>query len=424
MTSNIIHTQIAIIGGGISGLCTAYFLLKAGFEVTILEQHSNVAEEGTLANSGLFASASINPLSMPGIINSAISSRFTSAPAILANNTPSFSRWAWQRKNRFYIKNDFNSLKENLSSLSLLGTNLIAEIQEQHVLDHENSMGVFKIMHKPEELKRFEQTTHFLKENEFAYRLVNTEEITEMEPAFLAKAPFIQAEYYPNDGAGNCVLFSKQLKQLIQELGGQFEFGQAVKKIDVTVNGDKQLLRENSPIIQADAVVVCAGANSASLLKPLGLHLPLHQIESYLAVSMLKTDEYAPNHTFIDETYRVSMTKLGNRVRIAGLISHSKNGAIPPKKAIKGLMRFAQEFFPHTINYDTLNIISRPYALTANGLPLLGTTRYNNLFINTAHGQNGWATAVGTAKLLTEHILGHNKSINSPFLFSHFENKK
>lgn len=424
MTSNITHTQIAIIGGGISGLCTAYFLLKSGFEVTILEQHSNVAEEGTLANSGLLAPASISPLSMPGIINNAFSSRFSSAPSIMPTNTPSFSRWAWQKKNRFYIKNDFSNLKENLSALATLGTDLVVELQEQHVLDHENSMGLFRILHKPEELKRFEQTEHFLKTNEFAYRIVDTEAITEMEPAFLAKSPFVQAEYYPHDGAGNCVLFSKQLKQLIQELGGQFEFGQPVKKIEVTVNGDKHIIREDTPNMLADAVIVCAGAKSAQLLKPLGIHLPLHQVESYLGVSMLKTDEYAPNHTFIDETYRVSMTKLGNRVRIAGLLSHQQSKEQTPQKAIKGLMRFAQDFFPHTINYDTLNIISRPYALTANGLPLLGTTGYNNLFVNTAHGQNGWATAMATAKLLSEHILGHNKTINSPLLFSHFENKK
>lgn len=422
MTSNHNKTQIAIIGGGISGLCTAYFLLKAGFEVTILEQHNNVAEEGTLGNSGIIAPASLSPISLPGIVSNAFTSRFTKTPAILPVRTPSFSRWSWHKKNRAYIKNDYLTLKENLAALHTLGANLITDLQEEHQLDHENSTGIFRIIHKLEESKRFEQTEAFLKENELSYRIVDEQKIKEMEPSFVASKPFMQAEYYPNDGAGNCVLFSKQLKQLIHDLGGQFKFNAYVKEIEVTVNGDK-LIHYTNDTINADAIVVCAGINSAHLVKPLGIHLPLHQVYSYLGVSMLKNDEYAPNHSFIDETYRVSMTKLGNRVRLAGLISYTPYNDKAQAKAAKSLLRFAQDFFPNTINYDTLNIISRAYAVTPTGLPLLGTTGYNNLFINTAHGQNGWATAIGTAKLLTEHILGHNKSINSPLLFSQFENK-
>lgn len=423
MNSQITHTQVAIIGGGLTGLCTAYFLAQSGIEVTVFEAHNNVAEEGTLGNSGLLAPASTTPLILPSVFPSLIASHFRSTTSVLSSAKPSFARWMWQRKSYLAGKNHYQALKEILTQLNAYGVELVHDIQENHQLEEENTIGVFKIFRKQEELKRFQQTEAYLKEHKLPFKKNTPAEITAVEPAFEASSPLLEAVFFPKDASGNCVLFAKQLKFILQEMGVEICYDHEITSVEKLDSGKVQLNTRDRQI-SADIAIICAGHNSAHLVKPLGITLPVQRAESYLAVSTLKSEEYIPNYTFIDDTYRIAMTKLGNRVRISGLISFIPPAQTIPSKVIKSLMKFAQDFFPHSINYDNFNVVSRTFAFTSNGLPLVGTTDYGNIFINTAHGPNGWATAAATSKLLSESLLAHNKDMELPSVFTHFSTKE
>lgn len=418
MNHNTTHTQIAIIGGGVSGICTAYFLALVGYEVAIIERHSNVAEEATLGNSGLMAPASISPLALPGLISTGMSSRFSATPAILTQSGLNPSRWSWQRKSRSQTKHAYIQNKEHLTRLNNYGKSLIHAVQKQHALEHENVAGVLRVFRKPADLERAASTETILQEHELKFSTIAIDQIKAIEPTYVEGTPLAGARFYPQDETGNCVLFVKQLKNIIQGMGVQFHFDQNVTAIERHSN-NTVTIHCGDHTINAEAVVVSAGINSAALLKQLDITLPLYAAESYTALATLKTTDYSPSVAFIDETNRVSITRLGNRLRLSGLIGFVPNTQTPHPKAVHSLHKIANDFFPHAVNYNTASIWSRTFGLTPNGLPLLGTTSYGNIFVNTGHGVNGWASAVATAKLLTDHIMDNPADIDTTGLFSH-----
>jgi D-amino-acid dehydrogenase len=221
-----------------------------------------------------------------------------------------------------------------------------------------------------------------------------------------------------HDEVGNCVLFVKQLKTITQALGVKFLFNSPVQSIERQDNNSIHIHCRDLTL-RAEAVVVCAGVQSASLVKPLGITLPLYPAESYSSVFNLKTTEYAPSLTLIDETNRVSIARLGNRLRLTGLIGFVPHTLTPHKKAVHALHKIGYELFPNAVNYSSATSWSRTIALTPNGLPLLGATSHGNIFINTGHGINGWAAAVASAKILSDHLLERPTEIDVTGLFNH-----
>lgn len=418
MNHNTTHTQIAIIGGGTSGICTAYFLALAGYEVAVIERHSNVAEEATLGNSGMMAPACASPLTLPGIIGTAFTSRFQSTPAIITKSGLNPSRWSWHRKSRSQAAHEYVQNKEYMTRITSYGQSLIHALQKQHVLEHENVAGILRVFRKQDDLQRAAGLEHILREHELKYADIDVNGIAALEPTYVPGTPLAGARFYPQDEVGNCVLFIKQLKNITQTMGVQYHFAHNVKTIERQSN-NKITVDCGTQAILADAVIVSAGVNSAPLLKPLGITLPLFAAESYSSVSTLKTTEYAPSISLVDESNRVCITRLGNRLRLSGLIGFVPRTQTPHKKAVHALHKIANDFFPNAVNYSNANIWSRTFAFTPNGLPLLGTTSYGNIFVNTGHGVNGWAAAVATAKLLTDHIMDSDTAIDTTGLFTH-----
>lgn len=419
MTHNTTHTQIAIIGGGISGICTAYFMAQAGFDVALFERRSNVAEEATLGNSGLMAPASTSPLALPGIISTALTSQFQSSPAIMTKSGLNPSRWSWHRRSSAQALHEYAQNKSYLTSLTAYGQSLIHQLQEQHSLDEENVEGILRVFRKQDDFQRATAVEDILKQQDLPYADMEIAQIAALEPTFILGTTLASAKYYAQDEVGNCVLFVKQLKNIVQTLGVQFHFSQSIKSIERHTSGKITLHTDSQQTFTADAVILTAGMQSAQLLKPLGVALPLYPVESYTAVATLKTTEYAPSTTLIDESYRVSIARLGNRLRISGLMGFVPHTKEPHKLAAHTLTKIANDYFPNAVNYNNAKVWGRTFALMPNGLPLLSTTSYGNIFVNTAHGMNGWAAAVGTAKILTDHIMDHDTEIDTSGLISH-----
>lgn len=418
VTHQTTHTQIAVIGGGVSGICSAYFLALAGYDVAVIERHGNVAEEATLVNSGLMAPATVSPLVLPGIIRTAFASRFQFAPAIMTKSGLNPSRWAWHRKSRSQAAHEYAQNKEYLTRLNGYGQSLIHALQTQYKLEHENVEGVLRVFRRQDDLQRATSVDNILSGHDLHYQDMDDHQIKALEHTFISTTALAGARYHAQDEAGNCVLFVKQLKNITQAMGVQYHFAHNVKSI-VRHDNNSITVDCGANAIQADAIVMCAGVNSSPLLKPLGIVLPLYPAESYTSVSTLKTTEYAPSISLVDESNRVSITRLGNRLRLTGLIGFLPHTKVPHKKAVHALNTIANDFFPNAVNYNNASIWSRTFAMTPNGLPLLGTTSYGNIFVNTGHGVNGWAAAVATGRLLTDHIMDRATDIDISGLFTH-----
>lgn len=419
MTPNKTLKQIAIVGGGLSGVSTAYFLARAGFEVAVLERRANVAEEATFGNSGLLAPCAVQPLVLPGIARTAFSNLFKSDPPILVKSGFNPARWRWVRKSRREYQDYFSLNKQRLTRLSAYGQMLTLHLQEQYALEQENSQGLLHLFRQQADADRCAAIEDSLKQFELPrHSIKGQQEIAEVEPAFQSATPIAGALYYPKDATGNCVLFVKQLRAIAQSIGVQFHFSQSVTAIRPEFGGRVSIDVANgddstASTLTVDGVVLAAGMQNMQLLKPLGMSLPLCPVQSYNAMAAVKNLDEAPNTALFDETYKVAIARVGNRIRVSGLLGFLPRSEQPHAKAISSLLKVANDYYPNAANFNTANFWASTFALQPNGMPLVGGTTHGNIFVNTGHGAHGWSAAVGSAKLLADAMGGRETEIDS-----------
>lgn len=407
------HRQIAVIGGGLSGICSAYFLAAKGYEVAVIERRGHVAEEATFGDSGLLAPGAAMPLTLPGAL-ATFACRFQDEPRVLLAPGTDFGRRRWMKQTRLSQQHAFAEHKLRLSRLSAYGQSLTLQLQTHYGMEHENSNGVFHLFRQPAEAARAAQLQDAAQQCEYKQRALDTDAIRSLEPAFSSEAKLAGALYYPDDVAGNCVLFAKQMRNAAQQLGVTFHFDSTVTAMRSDFGGRVALQVQSPQLaseISVDAVVVAAGLSSAALLQPLDTALPLRALQSYSALVPVKNPDDAPTMALFDDSYKVAMTRLGGRIRIAGLLGFVPPSQTLPPKALHNLLKIAGDYYPNAANYNQAHFWSNSVALLPTGLPLFGPTRQGNIFVNVGHGVTGWAASVGSARLLSDMVAGEATEI-------------
>lgn len=410
---NSTHRQIAVIGGGLSGICSAYFLAAKGYEVAVIERRAHVAEEATFGDSGLLAPGAATPLTLPGAM-ATFACRFQDEPRVLLASGTDFGRRRWMRATRQAQQHDFAGHKLRLSRLSAYGQSLTLQLQAHYNLENENGNGVFHLFRQPAEAARMEAMQEAARQCEFKHQVLDAAAIRTLEPAFSSEAKLSAALYYPDDLAGNCVLFAKQMRNAAQALGVSVHFDARVTAISTDFGG-RVALQIDSPHLAAqmrvDAVVVAAGMGSAELLRPLDTELPLRALQTYSALVPVKNPDDAPNMALYDDSYKVAMSRLGGRIRISGLLGFVPPSQTLPPKALRNLLKIAGDYYPNAANYNQAHFWSNTIALLPHGLPVVGPTRHGNVFVNVGHGATGWAASVGSARLLADMVSGEDTEI-------------
>lgn len=419
MTHNKKRKRIAIIGGGLAGVSTAYFLARVGFAVTVLERCANVAEEATLGNSGLLAPCAAQPLTLPGIASTAFSSLFDSDPPILLKFGLDPAHWHWMHKSRRACRDAFALNKQSLMRLSAYGQMLTLQVQKQYALKQENSRGLLHLFRRQTDADRCTALQDGLQQFELPrHDIGEAQDIARIEPAMQPATPIAGAMYYPQDTTGNCVLFVKQLRAIARSLDVQFHFSRSVRAIHPERGGRVSIdvassVDATSSALTVDGVVLAAGIQNMSLLKPLGISLPLYPVQSYNAMATVRNADEAPVTALFDDTYRVAITRAGNRIRVSGLLGFLPHTEPPHAKATGSLLKVVNDYYPNAANFNTARFWSSTFALQPNGMPLVGGALHDNIFINTGHGVHGWAAAVGAARLLADAMEGRETEIDS-----------
>ena len=170
-------------------------------------------------------------------------------------------------------------------------------------------------------------------------------------------------------------------------------------------------VRAGTQILEGDAVVLATGAASSRLLRPLGLRVPLYPVRGYSATVAVREPTYAPQHALMDEAYKVAMTRLGNRIRIAGMAELGGHAGAPRQAALATLIKVARDWFPGAADYGRATYWSGWRPMLPDGPPVLGATRQARVWVNLGHGSTGWAMAAGSARILADLITGRTPEI-------------
>lgn len=407
------YKKIAVIGAGLSGICTAYFLAQAGFQVTLIEQHGNVAEQASLGNSGLIAAASQMPSAAPGLRKKILSSLFNADSPILLSPTLSPALWGWLRKWMAQSQLERYRLnKTRMTQAALHGQQLLLQLQQQHMIDYQASAGVVQIFRTEAQLAAATRLRAILVDLNISHSLLDAKQIRQLEPNLHAATTFAGGFHFPQDGAGNCLFFIKQMKAIVQAMGVQCQFMQTVTALQAGEQG--AVLTIDGAPLAFDAVVVAAGAGSNKLLKPLGIRVPLMIANSYAAVATIKNPEFAPRGAVLDAQYKTTMVRIDERIRITGVVDLQpgrRSRALHPQ-AMKTLLKIADDWYPDAANYNQASFWSGNVAMLPDGPPLIGPTPAPNVFLHIDGSSDGWAATVGAAAALADQIAGRQPEID------------
>jgi D-amino-acid dehydrogenase len=410
--------QVAVIGGGVIGVCSAYFLAQAGHQVVVIERRGNVAEESSHGNAGLSGPASIGPWAAPGMPKQLLSMLFkATGPAILRPTLdPVLWRWLKQWRSECELER-FRINHARMQRIATYSSALLCQLAHQHELDFEQTRGYLQLFRDEQSLKLAAPALALLAEQGVTHRMLDADAACQVEPALVRSTQIGRiagALQLPHDASGNCALFTKQLKLITQAMGVQFRFGSAVTAIEPARSGVALRLQEDGfeKNFSADAVVLAAGVDSAALLQALGIRIPLYPVKSYCATVPIKNLDAAPLAAIMDESYKVTLTRMGHRIRLAGTIELGSKASVLHGSAQRTLRMVGADWFPDAANFNRANFWSGMLPMLPDGAPLLSATPINNLYINLGHGSTGWAMALGSGKVLADMVSGRPAEID------------
>lgn len=395
--------NVIVLGGGVIGVTTAYYLAKAGAKVTVIERQNGVALETSYANAGQISPGYSTPWAAPGIPQKAIKWLLQKhAPlAISPDGTAFQGSWMKQMLTNC-TQSRYTINKERMMRVAEYSRDCIRSLRLETGLSYEERTGgVLQLFRKQSQLDTVALDTKVLEECGVPYELLDGKGIVEAEPALAyAQATLVGGLRLPNDETGDCYLFTTRLAKLCQDMGVTFLFNQVVER----------LLLENERVIgvvaggetlTADHYVMACGSYSRQLLLPLGLSIPVYPVKGYSLTLPIIDESKAPISTVLDETYKVAITRFDHRIRVGGMAELSGfNQFLNPKRK-NTLLMVTKSLFDGG-DYDKADFWTGLRPMTPDGTPIIGATKISNLYINTGHGTLGWTMACGSGKLLAD----------------------
>jgi D-amino-acid dehydrogenase len=395
--------QVAVVGAGVIGVCTAYFLAEAGHEVVVIERRNNVAEEPSFGDAGILAHGSVAPWAVPGMPRNLLSYLTKPESPVFFNRALDPAMWRWMRQWRKECDlARYQVNHERMQRIAAYSREAMQYLRDRHQLDYEQTNGCLQLLRTERDVQLVQPVLAFLAQHGIRHSLLDAAAARLVEPALRTDTPLAGSLYFPEDEAGNCPLFARQMRQQAQNIGVEFLFGGDVRSIQQRDRG--VLLHIDDREFAADAVVLASGADSAKLLTPLGLHLPIHRVRSVSATATIRNFESTPNASLVDNAYQVAITRMDKRIRVAGTMEFGARAAQLRQTAFNTLLKVADDWFPDACNYNTASFWSGTSLMLPDGPPIIGATSVRNVFVNLGHGSYGWTMAAGAGKLVSDIV--------------------
>lgn len=406
--------RVIVLGSGVIGVASAYYLAQQGAEVTVLDRQSGPAEETSFGNAGQISPGYSTPWAAPGIPFKAVKWMFQHHAPLAINLDGSMWQLQWMAQ---MLKNcnpqSYAVNKERMMRVAEYSRDCLRELRKDTGINYENrAKGTLQLFRKEAQMEAVQRDISVLQECGVSYELLNGNELGRVEPALAnAQDKLVGGLHLPNDETGDCYLFTNALAQIAKELGVNFQFNQNVEKL--IVEGDEiKGVQVNGKVLTADRYVLAFGSYSRDFLKPLDLQLPVYPVKGYSLTIPIVDPAFAPQSTVLDETYKIAITRFDQRIRVGGMaeLSGFNLGLNEDRRAT--LQMVTQDLFPGG-DMVQASFWTGLRPMTPDSTPIIGATRFKNLFLNTGHGTLGWTMACGSGKLISDIVLNHKTEIST-----------
>lgn len=406
--------RVVILGSGVIGVSTAWYLAQAGHEVTVIDRQPEPALETSAANAGQISPGYSAPWAAPGVPLKAIKWMFQRhAPlAIRPDFTTEQLRWMWQMLLNCDSRH-YNVNKARMVRLAEYSRDCLQKLRQDTPIQYEGRQGgTLQLFRTEQQYENAARDIAVLDDAGVPYQLLTNMQLSTVEPALANVTEKLAGGLrLPHDETGDCQMFTRHLAKMAEAHGVVFKLGHEIRHLQVEgqqVTG----VQYGGEVITADAYVMACGAYSTGLLRD-WFNIPVYPLKGYSLTIPLADDAAAPVSTVLDETYKVAITRFDQRIRVGGMAEIvGFNTALNPKRR-ETLEMVVRDLYPHAGHVEQAVFWTGLRPMTPDGTPLVGRSPLKNLYLNTGHGTLGWTMACGSGQLLANIISGKTPDIQS-----------
>ncbi|MBN6150455.1 D-amino acid dehydrogenase [Xanthomonas sp. AmX2] len=406
--------RVLVLGSGVIGTTTAWYLAQSGCEVTVVDRQPGPGLETSYANAGQVSPGYASPWAAPGVPLKALKWLFQRHAPLAISPTLDLAQYRWLLQMlRNCTAERYAVNKARMVRLSEYSRDCLDQLRADTGIAYEGrQLGTTQLFRTQAQLDGAAKDIEVLQQYGVPYELLDRDGIARVEPA-LAAAPatLVGALRLPNDQTGDCRLFTQRLAALAAVAGVQFRYGET---IDGLVGDGDRIggVRIGGRIERADRYVVALGSYSPQLLAPLGLRLPVYPLKGYSLTLPIRDAAQAPTSTILDETYKVAITRFDDRIRVGGMAELAGFDLSRPARRRATLEKVVNDLYPRGGDLAAAEFWTGLRPATPDGTPVVGATGYRNLFLNTGHGTLGWTMACGSGRYLADVIVSRQPQIS------------
>lgn len=407
--------KVLVLGAGVVGVATAYYLWRDGHEVVVVDRQAGPGRETSYGNAGGICPSFAGPWAAPGMISKVLKMSLQADSPIRFSLALDKQKINWVRQ---WLKN-CNTEKFRINKLRM---QRVAHYSYRCLQDIAASApiadfdfydgGVLQIFRTQAELDVGRISAQALEEFGVPWKLLTNDQLTAVEPAMgRTSVKVAGALHMPADASGDSFKFVNQLAAFLAARGVVFQYDTAIQSIQTSGNAITGIGTATGPM-QADAYVVALGSYAPFLLAPLGIKLPVYPLKGYSITVPVSDPAAATRMAVMDEHNKVMISRLGNRIRAAGMAELTGYGLELKADRRALLVRVVQELFPSGLDFDQVEFWAGLRPMTPDGPPILGKTAWRNLYLNSGQGSNGWTQSCGTGKIVADLVGGRTPDID------------
>ncbi len=418
--------KVIVLGAGIVGTASAWFLNKAGHEVTVIDRQPAVAQETSFANGCQISVSHAEPWANPSAPLKILQWLGKEDAPLLYRFRPEWLQWRWGLEflKQCTTSHTANNIRQ-IIAIAEYSRQILQSVREETQIEYDAlTKGILHFYTDEKEFQHSLPSAQLMRELGCPRQTISTEEVVRLEPALQSmQEKIVGGDYTANDESGDVHKFALGLASHASNAGVQFQFNTLITKLIQEGTGSSaritgvEIIDEhgNHQVLHADAFVIAMGSFSVALAKQVGIDLLIYPGKGYSATYSVLHDKLAPSVSLTDDGHKLVISRLGDRLRVAGTCELNGYARDLNPTRCAAITRRTQELFPDACDYEHPVYWSGLRPLTPSNVPYIGKTRYPNLFLNTGHGTLGWTMGCGSGKAIADIISGHRPELDFAF---------
>ncbi len=407
--------KIVVLGSGVIGVTSAWYLAKAGHEVTVIDRQAGPSLETSFANAGEISPGYSSPWAAPGIPQKAIKWMFMKHAPLIIQPRPDLAKLGWMAKMLANCTTAaYQTNKRRMVRLAEYSRDCLMELRAETGISYdERAQGTLQLFRTAKQVEAAAKDIEVLRADGVPFEVLDRDACIAAEPGLAnAREKIAGGLRLPGDETGDCFKFTGSLADMAAAAGVTFRYGVSIDGLDASGNRI-EAVRTSAGRITADAFVLALGSYSPFLVAPFGIKLPVYPVKGYSITVPITDESLAPVSTVMDETHKIAITRLGDRIRVGGMAEIAGfDLSLNPKRRAT-LEHSVEDLFGGAGDQSKASFWTGLRPMTPDGTPIVGRSPLSNLFLNTGHGTLGWTMAAGSGRVLADIVSGRATDIES-----------